>query len=224
MATKLSDAVLRIQLDPEGAKAEVRVLEEKVRAVEEARGKEAAEDKARASKKDAEKDEKKKTETATKGGGKFTLPPLTAPDFLGAIPLVGGLAKTGASLVQRFGPLASGIAQGFGENVPEGVKSYVAKAVEGTLSATGAQLNAFDAKLRAIQSTFEQVKQVAKAQLLLAGKVDTTAAANFLTDEFTIQSKLQQFERFVEDQTLRELGRGGQKAMIDALRKISRVN
>lgn len=212
--------MIRLTLDREGARAEAEELSRRYSAVDAARKKD----------EDAERERKGKEESAKPkaekggGGGGFRLPPLTAPDVLGATPVVGGAARLGSSLVQRFGALASGIAQAAAADLPAPVAKAIAAAVDGVITQTGAAINSLDARLRAFSATFEQVKAVTKAQLLLYGKVDTTGTAAFTQREFTIQSKLLQLQKTAEDAVLRELGRNGQKTMIDALRKTVRTN
>lgn len=229
MATTLREAVIRISIDPQGARAEVAQLEKTLRSIDERR-QTLKRERQEESRQDEKKVSDKKRELQEKAA-RFSLPPLTAADVVGAIPVVGGLAKVTTQGLQRFGPGLTGVldegAKAAMEGVPEPFKTVlggiVDKQTEFLKQAQG-KINEFDAFLRAFHPTWEQVKAVAKAQMLVSGAVDITDIGSFAQNEFMIQQAQLRLQKSIEDETLRQLGAGGTKQLLEATRKLFKKN
>jgi hypothetical protein len=223
MATVLNDAVVRIILDPSAAKAELDALEKGAGQIGD------AEKKAEESAKKGEEAAKKAgggpgTERGGGAGGKFRLPPLTAAGFAGALPFVGGAARFATEQLQRFGPMAEGITKGMASELPPGLREIVETAIGKTIGEVRQIVDAVDAKLKAVSATFDQMKSVGKAALMIGGRIDADDIAAFARNEYAIQSTLLRFQREKEAQVLKEMGSSGAGQVLNALRRGVKVN
>ena len=229
MATVIGQAVVKLTVDPQGTRQEIQALNATIEAVERKR-RELEKDKGDTKADDNKKVDAKKRELNEKKK-RFSLPPLTAADVAGAIPFVGGLAKLSTMGVQRFGASAVGALEGLAASATDGLTGPAKIIMDQILAVTKDavkealdKVNDIDAFLKAFQPAFEQVKQVAKAQLLTSGEVDVTDIGGFLQNEFKIQEAQLRLRKSIQDETMRQLGSSGTKQLIEGLRKATSKN